>query len=164
MILTGGVAAAATGTLPDPVQNVASDAADVVGVNIPHGNHGADVSDAAHDKSGTDDGSNHGEDVSTVARDNHGHNKDTTSTTVAGDDDAVSTAVRATAADRASPRTPTRRTPARASSSGGDSKGTDDPAGHDANDDHGDDDSVTGTTVVTAPNQSNDDASGPRSR
>ena len=83
-VLTGGVAAAATGTLPDPVQSPVSHAAEHVGVHIPDGEHGAAVSDAAHDK--TVDGKNHGDDVSAVARDNHGHDGDTTSTTEVGDD------------------------------------------------------------------------------
>lgn len=87
LVLTGGVAAAATGTLPDPVQDTASNVADVVGVNIPKSNHGSEVSPVARDKSGDDSG-NHGATVSDTARDNHGHNKDddttSTSTTVVG--------------------------------------------------------------------------------
>lgn len=83
LMLSGGAAAAATGTLPDPVQDVASDAADVVGVNIPHGKS---VSTVARDKS-NDGEENHGKTVSETARDNHGHNKDTTTTTaIEGDD------------------------------------------------------------------------------
>jgi hypothetical protein len=64
------------------VQTATSDVVDTVGINIPKGEHGAKVSDAAHDK--TVEGKNHGQDVSTVARDNHGH---ATTTTVVGDED-----------------------------------------------------------------------------
>ena len=84
-VLTGGVAAAATGTLPDPVQSPVSHAAEHVGVHIPNGDHGATVSDAAHDKTGED--SNHGGDVSTVAGDNHGHEGGATTSTTAVSDD-----------------------------------------------------------------------------
>lgn len=89
LILSGGAAAAATGTLPDSVQDVASDAADVVGVNIPDGNHGSKVSSVARDKS-EDGEENHGKTVSETAKDNHGHNKDdaTTTTTVAGEENS----------------------------------------------------------------------------
>ena len=54
--LTGGAAAAATGTLPDPVQDKASNVADVVGINIPNGDHGSQVAPVARDKDG-DEGS-----------------------------------------------------------------------------------------------------------
>jgi hypothetical protein len=84
LALTGGVAAAATGTLPDPVQDTASHTAEHVGVHIPEGDHGAAVSGVAHDKAGDGD-ENHGARVSEIARQNHGHDT-TTSTTVAGDD------------------------------------------------------------------------------
>jgi hypothetical protein len=47
--LTATGAAAATGSLPDPAQAVVSDAADHVGVNIPHPNHGKS---AAHRQDG----------------------------------------------------------------------------------------------------------------
>ncbi len=136
LVLTGGVAAAATGTLPDPVQNTASDAVQHVGVHIPHGD---DVSAAAHDKSGTDD-SNHGQDVSTVARDNHGHNKgdDTTSTTVAGDDNS--------GPGQSNGAGKSEDSHASDNSRGRGRNGADDPAGHDS----GDDDS-TSTTIANTP-------------
>lgn len=83
LVLTGGMAAAATGTLPDVVQDPVSNAVDNVGINIPEANHGSKVSDAAHDKEV--EGKNHGDDVSGVARDNHGH---ATTTTIEGDDNS----------------------------------------------------------------------------
>ena len=88
LALTGGVAAAATGTLPDPVQQPVSNAAEHVGVHIPQGEHGAAVSGVAHDKSNDGDG-NHGATVSNVARDNHGHEVTTSTTTGAGEPPAV---------------------------------------------------------------------------
>jgi hypothetical protein len=142
LVLSGGVAAAATGTLPDPVQNTASDAAEHVGIHLPQGDHGAAVSDAAHDKSGTEDGSNHGKDVSTVARDNHGHNKDTTTTTVVGDDNSGPGNSNGAGKSEDSHSSDVSRDKG--------SNGSDDPADHDAGDDNGDDDSVT-TTTVTGP-------------
>lgn len=69
LILTGGVASAATGTLPDPAQDAASSVADVVGLDIPKAhpdNHGKEVSGVAHDKSGDGD-ENHGARVCAVA-------------------------------------------------------------------------------------------------
>lgn len=137
MALTGGMAAAATGTLPDPVQDTASDVADVVGVNIPKGEHGARVSDVARDKDGDVEGENHGSRVRETARDNHGHNKDTTSTTVAGDDDAT---------DNSGPGKSTTRGNAGENSNGGKH------GGRDSNDD---DDSTTSTTV-DEPDDSDD--------
>ena len=82
LALSGGAAAAATGTLPDPVQTATSDVVDNVGINIPKGEHGAKVSTVARDKS--TEGREHGEAVSTAAKDNHGH---ATTTTVVGDDE-----------------------------------------------------------------------------
>lgn len=140
LVMTGGVAAAATGTLPDPVQNTASDAAEHVGLHIPQGDHGADVSGVARDKSGTDYGSNHGEDVSTVARDNHGHNKDdeTTSTTVAGDDN------RGPGQSNGAGKSEDSHASDNARGRGG--NGSDDGADHDANDDDS-----TSTTIANTP-------------
>ncbi|MDP1792749.1 MAG: hypothetical protein Q8K63_01320, partial [Acidimicrobiales bacterium] len=128
-ILTSGVAAAATGTLPDPVQDVASDAADVVGVNIPEGNHGSKVSEVARDKSNDGD-ENHGKTVSETARDNHGHNKDdaTTSTTV--DDDDNSGPGNSNGAGKSE-----------------DSKASDNSKGRGGDSDDDDDDSTTSTTI-----------------
>ena len=85
--LTGGAAAAATGTLPDPVQDKASNVADVVGINIPNGDHGSQVAPVARDKDGDEEGQNHGERVRETARDNHGHEGDSS------DDDTTSTTV-----------------------------------------------------------------------
>lgn len=83
LALSGGVAAAATGTLPDQVQAPVANTVEHVGVHIPNGEHGAAVSDVAHQK----DGDNHGADVSGTARDNHGHEgDDTTPATIAGED------------------------------------------------------------------------------
>ena len=49
--LTASGAAAATGSLPDPAQNVVSGALSHVGVNVPHPNHGKS---AGHRKDGND--------------------------------------------------------------------------------------------------------------
>lgn len=69
LVLSAGVASAATGTLPGPAQDAASSVANVVGLDIPKShpeNHGKDVSGVAHDKS-TEDGVNHGSVVCEVA-------------------------------------------------------------------------------------------------
>jgi hypothetical protein len=53
--LTATGAAAATGSLPDPVQGVVSDTVSHVGLNIPHPNHGNSADhrqDGKHDQSG----------------------------------------------------------------------------------------------------------------
>ncbi len=143
LALTGGVAAA-TGSLPDPVQSPVSGAVEHVGVHIPDGNHGADVSGVARDTSG-DGEDNHGATVSDTARDNHGHNKDdaTTTTTVAGDDNS-------------GPGNNGRGN-ANGHSKDHSNNGADDAAGHDANDDHGNDE-VTTTTVAgsTTPTTADD--------
>ncbi|MEY2473528.1 MAG: hypothetical protein QOK28_2857 [Actinomycetota bacterium] len=80
LVLTGGVASAATGTLPDPAQNAASHAVEHVGLHIPK----SDDNDAADTDTDTKDANeengnettttvehpdNHGKDVSTVAHD-----------------------------------------------------------------------------------------------
>lgn len=139
LALTGGVAAAATGTLPDPIQDTAANVADVVGVDIPKSNHGADVSDVARDKSGDSEDSNHGATVSDTARDNHGHNKD-------GEDDTTSTSTTVVGGSKHDDG-PGNNGQGNAN---GHSKhdGSDDPADHDSNDDNGDD-STTSTTVGT---------------
>lgn len=63
--LTATGAAAATGTLPDPVQGVVADAVSHVGVDIPHANHGKSADhrqdgehrqDGQHGQSGEDHG------------------------------------------------------------------------------------------------------------
>jgi hypothetical protein len=137
LVFTGGVAAASTGTLPDQVQAPVADVVDNVGIHIPTGEHGAAVSTVAHDKSNDGDG-NHGQTVSETARDNHGHNKDTTETTVAGDDEGT---------DNSGP---------------GNSRGhADDHATNkgEHSDDNGDDNEVTTTTTVANNDDSADDSS-----
>jgi len=136
LALTGGVAAAATGTLPDPVQDPIAGVVDNVGINIPKSNHGAKVSDVARDKS--DDGDdNHGSKVSETARDNHGHNKDdaTTTTTVAGDEN-----------------------------SGPGNNGRGNANGHDKNRVDDDDDDATTTTTVVDDNADSDGNGGDSGR
>ncbi|MEY2398401.1 MAG: hypothetical protein QOJ00_1575 [Actinomycetota bacterium] len=136
LVLTGGVAAAATGTLPDPVQTPVSNAAEHVGVHIPEGEHGAAVSAVAHDKSNDGDG-NHGATVSETARQNHGHEGDaTTTTTVAGDDNGGTT--------NSGP----------GNNGKGNAKGH--TKAHDATDDN--EDQVTTTTVANTPTTVDDDA------
>ena len=99
LVLSGGAAAAANGSLPDAAQDGLSTASDHVGIELPASkdnhptaddhpggapgavsadsaptehpdNHGADVSAVA--KSDETTGREHGEAVSTVARDGHG--------------------------------------------------------------------------------------------
>jgi hypothetical protein len=82
--LTASGAAAASGSLPDPVQNAVAGAVSHVGVDIPHPNHGKSAGhrqDADHrqdgqgDESGDDQGQapdNHGSDVSQFVEDNKG--------------------------------------------------------------------------------------------
>lgn len=56
--LTAGGAAAATGTLPDPVQGAVADAVSHIGVDIPHPDHGESAEhrqDADHRQDGPDD-------------------------------------------------------------------------------------------------------------
>jgi hypothetical protein len=75
LVLSGGVASAATGSLPDPAQDAASNVANVVGLDIPKSdkaeakehpeNHGKDVSTVAHDPE--NEGADHGSAVCTVA-------------------------------------------------------------------------------------------------
>jgi hypothetical protein len=78
LVMTGGVASAATGALPDPAQNAASHAAEHVGLHIPKSDD--DESDATEDAD--DDGTevehpdNHGKDVSTVAHDESTEGRD----------------------------------------------------------------------------------------
>ena len=84
--LTAGGAAAATGTLPTPVQGAVADAVSHVGVDIPHPNHGKSAAhrqdgehrqDGKNDKSGddqdqpggTDQADNHGQQTSGAAHD-----------------------------------------------------------------------------------------------
>ena len=74
LVLSAGVASAATGTLPDQAQDAASSVANVVGLDIPKSdkkehpeNHGKDVSGVARDKSGEADGTTHGSVVCEVA-------------------------------------------------------------------------------------------------
>jgi hypothetical protein len=101
VLSTAGVAAAATGTLPDPAQDAVSDAASHVGVDLPaahddhptgnidnpteRDDHGVDVSETARTTEAS--GRDHGRAVSEVARDEHGRDDDTTSTTEATEDD-----------------------------------------------------------------------------
>jgi hypothetical protein len=89
LVLTGGVASAATGVLPDPAQNAASQAAEHVGLHIPKSDdHDADE-EADDDTSTTvEHPDNHGNDVSTVARDesNEGRDHGSAVCTVASDD------------------------------------------------------------------------------
>jgi hypothetical protein len=104
LLLTGGVASAATGTLPDPAQDVAADAASVVGLNIPKSdaekqerhpeNHGKDVSGVAHDKEGDGEGT-HGSRVCAVASEGKckSGDDDSTTTTTEPDDTTDTTAV-----------------------------------------------------------------------
>lgn len=145
LALTGGAAAAATGTLPDPIQDTASNAADVVGISIPDSNHGSEVSPVARDKDGDVEGENHGSRVSETARDNHGHNKDddTTTTTVEG--------------DNSGPGKSTTRGNAGDHSNSGKHDGTDDSS-DDSDDDSDDDDATTTTTIDDdSDDDSNDD-------
>ena len=98
LVLSGGAAAAANGSLPDAAQDGLSTASDHVGIELPASkdnhptaddhpggaandgsaatehpdNHGADVSAVAQSDETT--GREHGEAVSTVARDGHGAN------------------------------------------------------------------------------------------
>ena len=78
LVLTGGVASAATGALPGPVQDTASHAVEHVGLHIPKSDDSADHD--ATDDTNEDNGDgttsttvehpdNHGKDVSTVAHD-----------------------------------------------------------------------------------------------
>jgi hypothetical protein len=105
LVLTGGAASAATGTLPDPAQDVASETVSHVGLHIPKSdeekqarhpeNHGKDVSGVAHDKEGDGDG-NHGARVCAVASEgkcktgedstDDATEEENTPTTVAGED------------------------------------------------------------------------------
>ena len=90
LALTGGVASAATGSLPDPAQDAASNAVSHVGLHIPKSdasehadhpdNHGKDVSTVAHDTSTT--GADHGAAVCAVASEGKCQ---------AGDDDGTDT-------------------------------------------------------------------------
>ena len=95
LVLTGGVASAATGTLPGPVQDTASHAVEHVGLHIP--NSDDDTQGDSNDQ-GDDNGTdttpttvahpdNHGNDVSTVAHDdsNEGADHGTAVCTVASD-------------------------------------------------------------------------------
>jgi hypothetical protein len=78
--LTASGAAAATGSLPNPVQNAVSGAASHVGVNLPSPNHGNSANhrqdikhrpsgdDSTPTSAGSDDNSNHGNTVSSTAR------------------------------------------------------------------------------------------------
>jgi hypothetical protein len=94
-MLSGGVASAATGTLPDPAQDVASTAVSHVGLHIPKSdkkehpeNHGKDVSTVAHDPANK--GADHGAAVCAVAsrgKCKAGEDHATTTTTVAGTED-----------------------------------------------------------------------------
>ena len=88
MVLSSGVAAAATGALPDSAQDAASNAAEHVGLHIPKSEHGAAVSGVAHDKDGDGD-QNHGSRVCAVASEGKcqsgDEDDDTTDTTVAGE-------------------------------------------------------------------------------
>jgi hypothetical protein len=97
LVLSGGVAAAATGTLPGPVQNTASHAAEHVGVHLPNSDDDQSTKDA-NDDQGDDNGTettptsvehpdNHGNDVSTVAHDdsNEGADHGSAVCTVASD-------------------------------------------------------------------------------
>jgi hypothetical protein len=77
--LTATGAAAATGSLPDPVQGAVSGAVSHVGVDIPHPNHGKSAQhrqDGNHHQAGDDQGQpagdSHGSDVSTFVHDNKG--------------------------------------------------------------------------------------------
>jgi hypothetical protein len=94
LVLSGGVASAATGTLPDPAQNAASHAAEHVGLHIPKSDDDAaeDVNDDANDDSAdtpttVEHPDNHGKDVSTVAHDdsNTGEDHGTAVCTVASE-------------------------------------------------------------------------------
>jgi hypothetical protein len=83
LVLSGGVASAATGALPDPVQDTASHAAEHVGLHIPKSDkHEADddATDDANDDTGDDTTAehpeNHGKDVSTVAHDESNEGRD----------------------------------------------------------------------------------------
>jgi hypothetical protein len=75
--LTAGGAAAATGTLPTPVQGAVSDAVSHIGVDIPHPNHGKSADhrqDGEHRQDGKNDQSGEDQDQpgSTDQADNHG--------------------------------------------------------------------------------------------
>jgi hypothetical protein len=77
--LTATGAAAATGSLPDPVQGAVAGAVSHVGVDIPHphGKSAAHRQDGNHDQAGDDQGqpgddTSHGSDVSTFVQDNKG--------------------------------------------------------------------------------------------
>jgi hypothetical protein len=92
LVLTGGVASAATGTLPDPAQNAASSAAEHVGLHIPKSDdHESDDNESADDSENTpttvEHPDNHGKDVSTVAHDdsNEGADHGSAVCTVASD-------------------------------------------------------------------------------
>jgi hypothetical protein len=74
--LTAGGAAAATGTLPSPVQGAVADAVGHIGVDIPHPNHGKSAEhrqDAEHRQTGDDQpGEDQNQPDGTDQADNHG--------------------------------------------------------------------------------------------
>lgn len=76
LALTAGGAAAATGTLPDTVQGVVSDAVGLVGVDIPHPNHGKSAGhrkDGEHRQDGKNDQSGDDQDQpGSTDQPNHG--------------------------------------------------------------------------------------------